>query len=59
MVYLWLGRYREMSDGDMVDAFEAIAAKPDAFAYRYAYGWSRPTFWADPTGHDPTGRRSR
>jgi RHS repeat-associated protein len=21
--------------------------------HRYAYGWNRPTFWADPTGHAP------
>jgi predicted nuclease of predicted toxin-antitoxin system len=32
MIYWWLGRYREMTDGDMVRAFEEIAAKPSAFA---------------------------
>ena len=34
MVYWWLGRHREMTDGEMV---EAIAAKPDAFAYPIEY----------------------
>jgi len=37
MVYWWLGRYREMTDGDMVAAFEAIAAKPNAFFYPIEY----------------------
>jgi predicted nuclease of predicted toxin-antitoxin system len=37
MVYWWLGRYREMTDGDMVEAFPAIAAKPNAFAYSIEY----------------------
>ena len=42
MVYWWLGRYREMTDGDMVAAFEAIAAKPNAFAYPVEYIKPRP-----------------
>jgi hypothetical protein len=37
MVYWWLERYRDMTDGDMVEAFEAIAAKPEAFAYPIEY----------------------
>jgi predicted nuclease of predicted toxin-antitoxin system len=37
MVCWWLERYRDMTDGDMVEAFEAIAAKPDAFAYPIEY----------------------
>jgi predicted nuclease of predicted toxin-antitoxin system len=37
MIYWWLGRFREMTDGDMVEAFEAIAAKPDAFVYPIEY----------------------
>jgi predicted nuclease of predicted toxin-antitoxin system len=37
MIYWWLERYREMTDGDMVAAFEELAAKPDAFAYPIEY----------------------
>jgi hypothetical protein len=37
MIYWWLGRHREMTDGDMVEAFEAIAAKPNAFAASIEY----------------------
>jgi hypothetical protein len=37
MVFWWLERYRQMTDSDMVVAFEEIAAKPNAFAYPIEY----------------------
>lgn len=37
MVYWWLEQYRKMTDGDMVEAFEGIEARPDAFAYPIEY----------------------
>lgn len=37
MVYWWQERLRTMTDGDMLRAFEEIAAKPDAFAYPIEY----------------------
>lgn len=37
MIYWWLERHREMTDGDMVRAFEEIAAKPNAFAASIEY----------------------
>lgn len=37
MVYWWLERYRETTDGEMVEAFEELARKPDAFAYPIEY----------------------
>lgn len=37
MVHWRLERYREMTDRDMVEAFEEIASKPDAFAYPIEY----------------------
>jgi hypothetical protein len=37
MVFWKLERYREMTDGDMREAFEAIAAKANAFAYPIEY----------------------
>jgi hypothetical protein len=37
MVYWWLGRHREMTDRDMVEAFEALAAEPNAFACSIEY----------------------
>jgi hypothetical protein len=33
MVFWPLERHREMTDGDMVEAFQAIAGKPNAFAF--------------------------
>lgn len=37
MIYWWLERYRQMSDGDIVRALEELAAKPNAFAYPIEY----------------------
>jgi hypothetical protein len=37
MVYWWLERYRDMTDGEMVEAFEELARKPHAFAYPIEY----------------------
>jgi hypothetical protein len=37
MIYWWLERHREMTDGDMVEAFEALAAKPGAFSCSIEY----------------------
>lgn len=37
MVYWWLEQYRRMTDGDMVEAFEGIATKRNAFAYPIEY----------------------
>lgn len=37
MVYWWAEHQRIMSDGDIVRSLEAIAAKPDAFAYPIEY----------------------
>ena len=37
MVYWYLERYRQMTDGDMVQAFEELARKQDAFGYPIEY----------------------
>ncbi len=33
MVFWPLERHREMTDGDMVEAFQAMVGNPDAFAF--------------------------
>lgn len=42
MLYWWLERYREMSEGDFLRAFEEIAARPNAFAYPIEYIKPKP-----------------
>lgn len=37
MVFWLLERYRQMTDGEMLEAFEEIAARPNAFAYPIEY----------------------
>lgn len=37
MVFWLLERYRQMTDDEMLEAFEEIAAKPNAFAYPIEY----------------------
>jgi RimJ/RimL family protein N-acetyltransferase len=42
MVYWWAEHQRVMSDGDIIRALEAIAARPDAFAYPIEYIKPKP-----------------
>ncbi len=37
MVYWWAEHRRRMSDGEVVEAIEYLATKPDAFAYAIVY----------------------
>lgn len=37
MIYWWLERHREMTDGEMADAIEEIETRPGAFAYPIEY----------------------
>jgi len=37
MIYWWAEHRRRMSDGEVVDAVERLAADPDAFAYVIEY----------------------
>lgn len=37
MIYWWAEHRRRMSDGDMVQALERLAARPDAFTYSIEY----------------------
>jgi len=37
MMYWWAEHQREMSDGDIAEAIEELAAKPNAFGYPIEY----------------------